>query len=85
MQQCGLLDGVSTLVSDNHIKGFHLNLLKKWFGNRAVFFEERFGSQTYGLDIMVFNSICSSLSNFIVFCRSGDYVFGGYASKLDEG
>ena len=38
-----------------------------------------------GLDCMLFNSICASLGNFIVFCKSGDYVFGGFASKLIEG
>ena len=85
MEECGLFDGVSDMVSEGYIKGFHLNLMKRWFGDRVIKFEERFGSQTYGLDFMVFNSICASIGNFIVFCRSGDYVFGGYASKLEEG
>ena len=84
MQQCGLFDGVSNMVDKGHIKPFHLNLLKKWFGNKTIKFDERFGSQTYGLDVMVFNSICASLGNFIVFCRSGNNVFGGYASNLLE-
>ena len=73
------------MVNNGHIKDFHLNLLKIWFDNRKIKFEERFGIQTYGLDVMEFNSICASLSNFIFFCRSGDYVFGGFASNLLEG
>ena len=71
MRECGLFDGVSPMLANGHIKEFHLNLLKRWFGNRKIKFEERFGSQTYGLDLLVFNSICASLGNFIVFCRSG--------------
>ena len=80
MLECGLYDGISDMVLNGHIKGIHLNLLKKWFDNKKINFEERFGIQTYGLDWMVFNSICASLVNFIFFCRSGDYVFGGFAS-----
>ena len=73
------------MLAEGHIKDFHLNLLKKWFDNKKIKFEERYSSKTYDFDYMVFNSICDSLGNFIVFCRSGDYVFGGFASKLIEG
>ena len=85
MLECGLYYGVSDMVLNGHIKGIHLKLLKKWFDNKKINFEVCFDINTYGLDLLIFSSICAFLGNFIVFCRSGDYVFGGFASKLLEG